>query len=125
MLLLLLVLLFTRLLDKEACRRNMQYSDYELVYMIRENEDALSLMVKKYEPLFKKLAYSFVLKYPNKGLDAEDLVQQCRISMCYALVRFDSNNDIMFYSFLLVCLRRAINNYARVYLSRPDVYYYM
>jgi len=103
----------------------MEYSDYELVYMVKENEEALSYMVKKYEPLFNKMAYSFLLRNPNKGLDFDDIVQQCRIAMCYALDRFDDRNEILFYSYLLVCLRRSIWNYSRTYLNRPDVYYYM
>lgn len=103
----------------------MEYSDYELVYMIREDEEAFSYMVKKYEPLFKKLAHSFVKSHPNKGLDVEDIIQQCRISVCFALDRFDQNNEVLFYSYLVVCLRRAINNFARSYISKPDVFYYM
>lgn len=103
----------------------MQYSDYELVYMVKENEEALSYMVKKYEPLFKRLAYSFVKRNPHKGLDVEDIVQQCRITMCYALEKFDSDNDVLFYSFLLVCLKRGILNYTRSYINKPDNYYYM
>ena len=43
----------------------MKYNDYELVYMIKENEEALEYLLKKYEPLFKKLAFSFAFKYKN------------------------------------------------------------
>lgn len=103
----------------------MDYNDSELVYMVKESEDALSIMLKKYEPLFKKLAFSFVKNYPNKGLDVEDLVQQCRIATCYAVERYDHNNETLFYSYLLVCLKRAIKNYSRAIIKNPDVYYYM
>ena len=103
----------------------MNYNDSELVYMVKENEDALSIMLKKYEPLFKKLAFSFVKNHPNKGLDVEDLVQQCRITMCSAIERYDHNNQTIFYSYLIVCLKRAIKNYARTIINHPDIYYYM
>ena len=103
----------------------MQYDDYELVYMIREDEEMLSYMLKKYEPLFRKLAYSFVKSNPRKGLDVEDLVQQCRITTCYAIDRYNESNDILFYSYLLVCLKRGILNFSRKYLSKPDSYSYM
>lgn len=98
------------------------YNDDEIIYLIKEDEEALSLMIRKYEPLFKKLAFSFVKKYSYKGLDIDDLVQQCRIAMCYALESYNPSNETKFYSFLLVCLRRAINNYSRSYLKNPNVY---
>lgn len=103
----------------------MNYSDYELIYMVKESEDALTLMMKKYEPLFKKLSFSFAKKYKHKGIDPEDLVQQCRIALCYALERYDIDNETKFYSYLLVCIRRAINNYTRSVINHPDIYYYM
>lgn len=102
----------------------MKYNDYELFYMIRESEDALSCLIRKYEPLFRKLSYFFVKKFPNNGLDVDDLIQQCRITACYAVDKFNDNNGILFYSFLLVCLRRALNNYVRRFFNK-EVYYYM
>ena len=101
------------------------YNDNELVYMVKEDEEALSVMIHKYEPLFKKLAFSFAKKYNNKGIEVEDLVQQCRIAMCYALEKYDTNNETLFYSYLLVCLNRGIKNYMRTFFNTPDVYYYM
>lgn len=103
----------------------MNYNDYELIYMIGEDEEAFSYMVKKYEPLFKKMAYSFAKKYEFKGIDPEDIVQQCRITLCNVLDKFDYNSDVLFYSYLLVCLKRSIGNYARSYIRKPDCYYYM
>ena len=75
-----------------------------------ENEEALSTLIKKYEPLFRKLAFSFVKNYKYKFLDVEDLVQQCRITTCYAIESFNTNNHVLFFSYLYVCLIRAINN---------------
>lgn len=103
----------------------MKYSDFELVYMVRENEEAFNYMVKKYEPLYWKLANTLINKFPNKGLDKEDLVQQCRIAMCYAIERFNPDNDVLFYSYMLICVKRAMYNYARSYINKPDYYYYM
>ncbi len=103
----------------------MQYNDYELIYMIKEDEEALSYMVKKYEPLFRKLSYSFAKKYQNKGIDYEDLVQQCRITLCQVIDKYDYNRDIVFYSYLLICLRRSLHNYTRGLDNKPDCYNYM
>ena len=44
----------------------MNYNDFELIYMVCDNEEALAVLMKKYEPLFKKLSYSFAKKYVSK-----------------------------------------------------------
>ncbi len=103
----------------------MNYSDYELVYMIKENEEAFSYMVKKYEPLFRKMAYYFCTKFPNRGLEVDDLIQQCRIVLCSCLERFDSDNDIRFYSYLLLCIKRNLYNHIDSALRKPSISHYM
>ena len=103
----------------------MNYNDYELLYMVNEDEEAFSYLVKKYEPLFRKLSYSFVKNYKYKGIDPEDLIQQCRITLCKIVDKYDPNRSILFYTYLLVCLKGAISNYARSYLNKPDCYNYM
>ena len=103
----------------------MKYNDYELVYMINEDEEALSFLVKKYEPLFRKLSYSFVQKHKYKGIDPEDIIQHCRIALCHIVDKFDSNKDVLFYTYLLVCIKGSISNYARSFIDKPDCYNYM
>lgn len=100
------------------------YNDYELFYMACESEDALSFLIEKYEPLFRKLSYFFIRKFPNNGLDIDDLIQHCRYITCYAVDKFSESNGILFYSYLLVCLRGGLNNYVRKY-NNKEIYYYM
>lgn len=102
----------------------MDYTDNELIYMIKEDERALSILIEKYEPLYRNLSFSFLQKNYNIGIDIEDLIQQCRITTCYALDSFDCNNNTKFFSYLIICLKRAINNYARVYIKNINVSYY-
>lgn len=89
----------------------MEYNDYEFIYMVKENEEVLECFLKKYEPVFKKLAHSFALKYKNKGFDFQDIVQQCRIIFCRAVDNYNYNNDVLFYSYLMVCLKKGLTNY--------------
>ncbi len=103
----------------------MDYDDYSLVYMVNENEEVFDFMIKKYEPLFRKLAYSFVLKYKSKNLDIEDLVQHCRIIFCKVLDTYNYDNDILFFTYLVVCLKRAIINYIKRNLNKEDTINYM
>jgi RNA polymerase sporulation-specific sigma factor len=103
----------------------MKYNDYELVYMIKENEEALEYLLKKYEPLFKRLAFSFAFKYKNKGLDVEDIVQYCRIILCKTVDMYNPSNDVLFYSYLIVCLKRGIINYVSRNMYKHSQYNYM
>ena len=91
----------------------MEYNDYELMYMVKENEEVLEYMLKKYEPLFIKLAHSFAFKYKNNGIDVEDIVQQCRIILCRTIDLYSPKNDVLFYTFLVLCLKRGIINYIK------------
>lgn len=102
----------------------MNYNDSELIYMIKEDERALSTLIEKYEPLYKKLSFSFLQKNNNLGIDIEDLIQQCRITTCYALERYSFDNDTKFFSYLVVCLKRAINNYAKAFRKNLNISYY-
>ena len=103
----------------------MKYNDYELVYMIKENEEALEYLLKKYEPLFKKLAFSFAFKYKNRGLDVEDIIQHCRIILCRTIDMYNPNNDVLFYSYLVVCLKRGIINFVNRNMYKHTQYNYM
>ncbi len=103
----------------------MEYNDYELIYMVKEDEEAFSVLLNKYEPVFRKLSYSFVKMYKHKGVDVEDLMQQCRITFCVVLDKFDYNRDILFYTYLLLCLKRMILSKIRKAINTPDCYNYM
>lgn len=103
------------------------YNDDELIYMIRENksDDALNIMFKKYEPLFRKISQEFIKKNKYKGLDLDDLLQQCRLATYNALQKYDNDNETLFYTYLLVCVRRSLSHYIRNVKDTPDVFYYM
>ena len=103
----------------------MEYNDYELIYMVNEDEEAFSVLMDKYTPLFKKVSSSAIRYCFNKGLDFDDLMQQCRVTFCYVLDRYDYRQDVLFYTYLLICLRRSLFKYIRGYVNKPDCYNYM
>ena len=78
----------------------MEYNDYELVYLVKENEEVLEYMMEKYEPLFQKIARSFLVKYKNTNLDVEDVVQYCRIVFCKVIELFNPDAEVLFITFL-------------------------
>lgn len=103
----------------------MDYNDYELIYMMNEDEDAFLFLLKKYEPLFKRVSRFYIKNICNKGYDIDDIMQQCRITLYNALERYDSNKDVLFYTYLLVCIKRSIWSMCRTSLKQPDCCYYM
>ncbi len=96
-----------------------QYNDYELVYMIKEsNEDAFDIMLKKYDPIIKSLAFSYVKKYDFFNLDFDDLLQEGRISFYKSIIDYREEKDILFYTFCILCIKRTYSNYIRSFYRK-------
>ena len=84
-------------------------NDYELVSMaLEQNEDAINLLYKKYQPVFKQKSHKFLKYFRNKGVDYEDLIQECIIAFEEALNKFNPNEDITFYTFVNICIDRQL-----------------
>ncbi len=53
-----------------------QYNDYELVYMVQEeNENAYQILYDKYQPLLRQIASRFFSAYRQFGVEYDDLYQ--------------------------------------------------
>ena len=103
----------------------MNYNDYELLYMIKEDEEVFGYLALKYEPLFKKLTYSFYCKNKHKGIDQEELLQICRIVLYKVVNKYNENNEVLFYSYLVFCLKRSLSQYVKKSNKFPNCYNYM
>lgn len=91
-----------------------KYNDYELVYMVRENDDdSKSILFRKYEPVIISIAKEFYERYKNFGYDYEDFYQEALISFQRAIVSYNENKDSLFYTFINVCLRRNLQSFCR------------
>lgn len=95
------------------------YNDYEIVYMIGENnEDALDILYHKYEPIVKSYAkkYSFMAK--RYGVELEDLIQEGRYAIYRALKTYNTAHDTLFYTYVDFCIRGRMCNLLRLSNSR-------
>ena len=64
------------------------YNDYELIYYIKDgNEAALDFMIKKYEPLIKKLTTSFI-RFSDKR---DDLIQEGYLILMECIDKYNDN----------------------------------
>ena len=90
---------------------NYQLNDYELIYMVKEESDeARELLVKKYDPMIKKIALHYSSKHNNGKIDVDDLFQEGRLALVLALNTFNTDKDILFYTYLTVCIKRRMIN---------------
>lgn len=83
----------------------VEYNDYELVYLVREqNEEALDILIQKYSPLIWKIASS----YYGVGFDYEDFFQEGRMAFIKSIYTFDETSVASFYSYSMTCVRNAV-----------------
>ena len=89
------------------------YNDYELIYMVRENDDYYkNILYEKYRPIIRKISSEFHTKYSEYGYDIEDFVQEAMIAFEKALSSYDENSS-MFYTFVVVCIKRRLLSFTR------------
>lgn len=90
------------------------YNDYELLYMVRENDDfSKDLLLKKYSPIINKIALEFFNSYKNYGYEYDDFYQEAMLAFNNAVVSYDENKNTLFYTFLVLCIKRALLSFTR------------
>lgn len=101
----------------------MEYknNDYELIYLIKEKDDeALDLMFKKYEPLIKKIASHYFYLFNNR-VTMDEIIEEGRIGLYHALKTYDSNYEIIFYTYALSCIKNTILKLYRFYNTKMRI----
>lgn len=89
-------------------------NDYEIIYMIKENDDnARDLMFEKYMPIVKNIASNYYLNYLNKGADYEDFLQEGMLALNKAINSYDENGGSLFYTYASLCIKRHLITYCR------------
>lgn len=89
-------------------------NDYELVYRIRENDDdAVNVMLKKYEPIIISIAKKYYGIVKNHGADMNDLIQEGRIAVVKAISSYNPNSTSIFYTYVSICIDRHFITYCR------------
>ncbi len=89
-------------------------NDYEVVYMIRESDDdSREILFKKYLPLIGKIAYKYLDKAKQVGIEYDDLIQEGWIALDKALQNFDYSGNVLFFTYAYICIERHIITYCR------------
>lgn len=88
-----------------------EYNDYELIYMVRENdENAYNLLFEKYKPLVITLAKKYSSVYQNYGIDINDFILEGYVGLDNSIKRFRDYDDYKFQNLLCTCVIRQMQN---------------
>lgn len=89
-------------------------NDYELIYMIRENDDDISdFLFNKYSSVIKKISSKYFLYAKDRGVEFDDLIQEGYLGLSSAINSFRDNMDSTFYTFACLCIERQIKTYCK------------
>ncbi len=89
-------------------------NDNELIYMVQENdEDSTDLLVKKYSPIIYKLSLEYYNNYKGFLYEFDDFYQEALNAFYRALFSYNSNKEVLFYTFVVVCIKRALRSFGR------------
>jgi len=89
-------------------------NDYELIYLIRDEDDNYKdLLFEKYYPVVNNLVYKYFNKYKDILDEYNDLFQEGIIGFNYAIDKYDSQKNVSFYSYALLCIEGRIKDYIR------------
>lgn len=87
----------------------MKYNDFELVSLIRENnEEAREILYNKYKPIIVKKSTDQIYKLGSYGMEINDLIQEGYIGLDNAINCFNEKENTSFYTFALLCIDRQI-----------------
>lgn len=98
-------------------------NDYEVMYMIKENdEESRTLLLKKYSPIINKIASKYLTYAKGFGIEFDDLVQEGFIALNTAIFNFNDDNNVLFYTYACVCVERHLISYCKRANSKKNYY---
>lgn len=90
------------------------YNDYELIYLVRENDNSsYDILFNKYMPIMKRLAYEYYKNFNSFGYDLDDFVQEAYLSFYKSLDVYDPDKDCLFYTFVVMCINRGLTTFCK------------
>lgn len=89
-------------------------NDYEINYLISENNEAAKEVVyKKYKPIIEMKASKFKNYVESRGYDYNDLIQEGMMGLSKAIKDFSEKKNTQFSSFANLCIDRHISSFIR------------
>ena len=89
-------------------------NDNELLFLVSEsNEEAKSLLVKKYTGIVYKIAHKYTSLAESLGIDEKDLVQEGLIGLTKAIDTYNMEKEALFYTYVTTCIEANIKSALR------------
>lgn len=89
-------------------------NDYELIYMVRENDDSsYDILFNKYLPVIRRISSEYYNLFSDYGYDFCDFLQEGYLGFQKALDSFNEDNNTLFYTFLIICLKRHLKCFCK------------
>ena len=86
-------------------------NDYEIIYMVRENDDdATNLLFDKYKPIVVSMAKEYYKAVKRYGLEYEDLLQEGNCALYKAIKQFSEETNSCFYTYATICINSKFKN---------------
>ena len=82
-------------------------NDYELLYMVCDENDSFDVLMKKYEPLINKVSRKYQHLSKRFGYELDDLMQIGYLALYKASSFYDIYNEAMFYTYFKTSLNNA------------------
>ena len=89
-------------------------NDNELLSLVSEsNEEAKSLLVKKYTGIVYKISHKYTSLAEALGIDEKDLVQEGLIGLTKAIDTYNTEKEVLFYTYVTTCIEANIKSALR------------
>ncbi len=89
-------------------------NDYEMLYLIGEKDErAEKILYAKYKNLIMKVAPKYLSFASSRGAELDDLVQEGFLGLYSAIKNYRPENQVLFYTFALVCIERQLSTYCK------------
>ena len=94
-----------------------EINDYELLYMISDNDDSLEILLEKYKPFIERKIRRYADYFRKYGVDIEDLRQELYLSVIYAINNYDQSSSASFFTYLNRLVEHRLSNFWREQFS--------
>ena len=86
-----------------------EIDDYEILYMIQENNDYYELILEKYKPLIITICKLRLSGIKEMGYELEDLMQIANMAVYEAIKTYSEYENAKFYTYVAKCIHNKLN----------------
>lgn len=87
-----------------------EHDDNELLLLVEENREYYDVLVRKYQPLIRKICRKYILLGKKVGYELDDLMQIGSIGLLEAIKHYNDNKMVLFYTYINKCIDNKIKN---------------